>query len=187
MAMQGHRADRGFTLLEVMATVAIIAILVVVVVPYFFGESRKAKGKTEVTALFGELSTKQEQFKVDYGVYFPFLGGPTVACPAITNGSPQDVTACAQTGAWTDPTHPLRVITPQSTVLCTYQITSGPSTTAPTPPAGFNMVANNPAIVPAGAWYFIAATCDLDAQGGVNTQYFTSSLDATIQIQNEGK
>ena len=189
MAMQGHRAERGFTLLEMMAVVAIIAILAAVVIPYFFGETRKAKGKTEVTAMFGELSTKQEQFKVDWGLYFPFAGGPTTACPATTTGQAQDVTVCPTT-AWNDagsPPKPLRVLAPQSTVLCSYTLTSGPSTTAPAPPAGFNMVLNQPAITPAGAWYFIVATCDLDGQGGLNTMYFTSSMDATLQIQNEGK
>jgi prepilin-type N-terminal cleavage/methylation domain-containing protein len=179
-----RRHERGFTLLELMAAVVILSILAAVVIPYFFKESRKAKGKTEVTSMFGELSAKQEQFKVDNAQYFPFGGGATAACPTPPAGQAVDVTACAAAGGTWAPTGvpALRVVTPQNNVWCSYTITSGLSGTTPTPPAGFTV----PPGTPIASWYFLVATCDLDASGPPNTTYFTSSFDATLQVQNEG-
>jgi prepilin-type N-terminal cleavage/methylation domain-containing protein len=177
--------EYGFTLIEVMAAVVIIAILAAVVIPFFFKESRKARAKTEVTAMFGELTTKQEQFKVDQSQYFPVPAGSAAACPSTTTGYAQDITACAGSGgAWAPSGLPsLRVVTPQNTALCSYAIQSGLAGTMPSPPAGFTV----PATTPIASWSFVVATCDMDARGPPNSTYFTSSFDATVQVgSNEG-
>ncbi len=166
--------ERGFTLIEMMITVAVIAILAVVVYPMFWGESRKAKAKTEVSSFFAELSQKEEAYKTDNGAYLT-----TAACPASApTTSQQAVTGCA---SWTT----LRVAPPTPSAYCQYTVTAGIAGTPPGPPAGFTM----PACAPncAVSWYWILATCEMDGNTAVHSTYFTNSTDSTIQVQNEGK
>jgi prepilin-type N-terminal cleavage/methylation domain-containing protein len=187
MGTPERRDERGFTLLELMSVAAIIAILAAIAVPWFFNESRKGKGKTEVTAMFGELSTKEEQYKVDNNQYFPGAGGgTTLACPATSTGALQDVTACAQPGnAWDT----LRVTPPQSNVYCSYVITSGLGGSTPSPPVGFTMCSNGSAActTPIASWYFITANCTMNVTAAVHSSYFMSSMDSSLQVQNEGQ
>ena len=77
------RNQRGFTILELMVVVAIIAILATVAVPAWFRDSSKAKAKSEVSAMFAELSTKEEQFMIDQSTYYPWPANTTAACPAV--------------------------------------------------------------------------------------------------------
>src|SRR5688572_26977003 len=78
-----RRPERGFTLIEMMIVVVIIAILAALVIPSFLSESQRTKGKSEVAAFFGELATRQEQYKVDNGTYRAITQCPASA-PAET-------------------------------------------------------------------------------------------------------
>jgi prepilin-type N-terminal cleavage/methylation domain-containing protein len=166
------RDGRGFTLIEVMITVAIIGILAIVVVPYFFGESRKAKAKTEVTPWFAEFSSKEEQFKIDNGAYVN-----VAACPGFpTANQPATIAPCQLLGPWVS----LRIQPPTQTAYCSYQVQTGVGG-APGQPAGFTMASTT------GSWYWILATCNMDGSSVLDSTYFTSSVDSAIQVQNEGK
>lgn len=166
------RTQRGFTLIELMIVVGIIAILAAVVVPGWFRESSKAKHGTEVTGMFSELTVKLEQWKMETGSY-PLTAGP---CPAAPSSSGADFAATCG-GVWTS----LRVAPPNAKVYCSYELTGGPSTAVPSPPAGFTMTP------PSTAWWFIVAECDMDNSGGLNATFFQSSMDTKIQKLNEGK
>src|SRR5262249_46651230 len=109
-------AEGGFTLLELMITVAVIAILAAVVIPSWMGDSRKTKGDSEINAMFAELANKEEQYKIDNGVY---LGAAT--CPSAPSRAGVNFnTVCVTTGsAWAT----LRVNAPESTIRCTYVLT----------------------------------------------------------------
>jgi prepilin-type N-terminal cleavage/methylation domain-containing protein len=176
----GRSQEHGFTLLEIMATVAIIAILTVVVVPQFFGQARKSKASAEVGYVFGELGVREDQYKLEKGSY---LGA--TACPAtlpgptgVTIASLQATGGCyaPTTSAWDQ----LRVRIGEAKISCQYTITvgSGTGTSAPT---GFTWAS------PSTAWYYVLATCDTDGNATTNSQYFLASTDTTIQKTNEGQ
>jgi type IV pilus assembly protein PilA len=172
-----NRREGGFTLIEIMIVVAIIGVLAIVVVPGFFRESSKAKHKTEVTAMFAELTVKLEQYKMESstGQYLA-----AAACPSTgPNKTGYDfVTTCATTGSgWAN----LRVAPPNNKMFCSYAVSVGNSATTPSPPSGFTMTS------PATAWWFAVATCDMDASGGTNATFFVNSIDTKIQSQNVGK
>ncbi|MBA3451583.1 MAG: prepilin-type N-terminal cleavage/methylation domain-containing protein [Deltaproteobacteria bacterium] len=167
------RDERGFTLIEIMVVVVVIGILAAVVVPQFMSESRKVKGSSEVNAMFAEISTKQEIFKSENGSYRVMA-----ACPSTPSAQAQSIATCEATADWTA----LRIHAPEQSLRCSYAVVTGAAGVAPTPPSGFSLQTN-----PANGWYYALATCDLDGQTGTNSTYLTSSLDSSIQVQNEGK
>ena len=156
-----------------MIVVVVIGILAAVAVPFFLSESRKTRSDAEIMSMFAELSTKQEQYKLDNGIY---LAVP--ACPATPSAQLQDITSCKSSASWTA----LRIQSPQSTLRCSYAVTVGAAGVNPTPPTGFTLPTN-----PANGWYFILATCDMDGTSSVNGQFLQSSLDSTVQKLNAGR
>lgn len=172
--MRSRTLSSGFTLLEIMIVVALIGVLAALVVPSWTRESRKTRGDSEINAMFAELGTKLEQYKIDAGAY---LTAPT--CPTATSSAGIDFnTTCVTTGsAWAS----LRVNAPESKIRCTYSVTAGAAGTTLTPPTGFTVPSQ-----PAGEWYYIVGTCDLDGSAGTNSTFFQSSTDTIIQKLNHG-
>lgn len=75
--MQIHRSDsRGFTLIEVMITVAIIAILASVALPAYTDYITRGK-IPEATANLSDIRVKMEQFFLDNRRYVTVAGGST--------------------------------------------------------------------------------------------------------------
>lgn len=171
--MTRRSREAGFTLLELMVVVVMIGILAAIAIPNFFSQSSKAKANSEVGTMFDELATREDQYAQENGEYLS-----TAACPATPTPNGTDATSCIVTGgAW----KPLHARLPENDLRCSYVITAGTSTGTPSPPAPFTMVA------PAGNWYYIVATCDMDGKSAVNSTYFVSSVDRNIQANNDGK
>jgi len=170
--MACRAAERGFTLLEVMITMAIIAILAAIVIPTFTSESLRAKANIEVPSFFTEMSSRQEQFKIDNGAY-----ASTAECPTgAPNGQERSVLGCIGAG---QPWQPLNMLLPKNDAYCTYESVAG-SGTGTNNPLGFNFTS------PPMRWYYLVARCDMDNDGTVAT-YFQASNDSTIQKLNEGE
>jgi prepilin-type N-terminal cleavage/methylation domain-containing protein len=161
--------EGGFTVIELMVTVAIIAVLAAIVVPSFTRESRKSKTTSEVAAMFGELSVREDQYKLENGDYLA-----AAACPSTTVSTGQDATGCVG-GLWNG----LRVRLPQQKLICSYEIVTGTGT-GTNNPAGFSFTS------PAGDWFYLLATCDGDGNTAQNATYFMASTSSSIEKRHEG-
>ena len=166
----GH--PRGFTLLELMAVVAIVAILAAVVIPSWIRDSNKSKSRQEVAAMFAELAQKEEAYHGDFNTYLN-----ASQCPASPSQQPVDFSSCLTGNLAT-----LRVAPPEMKLACTYQIVTGAAGANPNPTLIGSLAVTNPAT----SWYILYAQCKESAVSSANAQYMMSNLDTTIQSLNEG-
>lgn len=65
--MNGGRA-RGFTLIELMVVVAVVAILAAIAIPNFLEQSRKGR-RAEAMSIVGEIQLRQERWRAENAAY----------------------------------------------------------------------------------------------------------------------
>lgn len=179
-------AERGFTLIELMIVVAVIAVLAAVVVPTFLKSANKTKGKTEVTAMFAELAQKEEAYKSESPTNSYLASGAKCHASGPQKAGYNFQTTCVTSGStW----ETLRINAPESKMYCAYQIFAGAKTDTLTPPTGFKNsrgVLNTAEPSLSSGWWYLVADCDEDSHGGTNAKYYMSSLDLTLQVTNSG-
>ena len=168
-----RRAQRGFTIVELGIVVAILGVLAALVIPNWASTARNKKYDPEISAMFTEISTREEQFKseIGNGAY-----KTETECPAapIPNGGDFNANCVNTDPNW----QALRVVPTDSAVRCTYTVTTGLPSTAPSPPAPCLMpVANSLA----GSWYYVIATCDMDGNGAPYSTFCMGSWNTTVQ------
>jgi prepilin-type N-terminal cleavage/methylation domain-containing protein len=168
--VQHRETQRGFTIIELMIVVAIIAVLAAVVIPSFMKESRRAGAKSEVHPMFAELGTREDQYKTENNAYLA-----AAACPPSANSQGTDMTAaaCATGTDWTA----LRIQSPESKLKCSYTVSVGAAGVVPNTDALWPTWITATPPTPATGWYFIVATCPSNG-------YFTASWDSKIRSQD---
>jgi prepilin-type N-terminal cleavage/methylation domain-containing protein len=177
--MNHSNSQRGFTLIEIMIVVAIVAILAVIVVPSFTRDANTVKVDTEVSAMLAELATKQERYKNENNAYL-VVG----QCPTPPSSTLKSVTPCLTAGTLPGDPWIALGIAPEQTLRCSYQIYRGDSATAPTAPVGATVTIATTYV--ATSWYMIHARCDID-NDGVLSHYVSSSFDGKVQFTNRGE
>jgi prepilin-type N-terminal cleavage/methylation domain-containing protein len=176
--MRRARHQSGFTLIEMLVVIALIAILATIALPSFFRTGRKARGMAEVQPMFSDLRQRIEAFHQENGLYPATIGeGPThPATPTETKQTLYPLPA-----AWV--ALKIRPSGPDE-VNCGYTWVSG------LPDDGTNIGAQGAAFgftAPAVNWYYLLAHCDMDGDPGVDAYYFTRSDDTALVRQNEGR
>jgi len=167
----------GFTLIEVMLVVALIAILAAIALPTFFSTSRKVRADAEVQPMFSDLRTRMDEYAQENGVYPPSIGEGTT-WPTTPTSSAQAINPLP--AAWTA----VKVrISGASQVYCGYTWVTGLANDGSAIGAkgtlfGFTAPSTN--------WYYLLAHCDLDGDSATDGYYFSSSVDPTVQKRNEG-
>jgi prepilin-type N-terminal cleavage/methylation domain-containing protein len=170
------RRDGGFTLIELMVVVAIVAVLATIAIPSFFGESSKAKAESEVASVFAELGVRQQQYHTENGVYLSTSAAETTMWPTTPNRKGQTIQPLPAT--WLA----LKVLPPDQTVYCSYVAIAGVAGgTAGTVATSFGFV------VPNANWYYLIARCNMDGNSATDGYFFTSSVDTTIRKRNTSK
>jgi len=74
--LQMMKRINGFTLVELMVTVAIVGILGAVVYPSYLGQLQKSR-RSDAKVLLSELMNRQDVFKSNYGVYTTVIVAPS--------------------------------------------------------------------------------------------------------------
>ena len=79
-----RKKDKGFSLVELMIVVAIIAILAAIAIPAFMRFAMKSK-TSEATGNLSAIRTAEESYKAENDVYYNCLQSPA----ALTGSTPQ--------------------------------------------------------------------------------------------------
>ena len=173
-----RNSQAGFTLLELLVTCAIIGTLAAIAVPVFAGETRRAKGDSEVGAFFTELRIREEQFQNENGTYLSTGSSESVTFPTSPSPSPQPI--ASQPATWTQ----LKVRMPESTARCAYVVITGTPTSGS---VGTVAAASFGFVRPTTRnWYYVLAHCDLDGDSSKDAYYFVSSDDPKVKSLNPG-
>lgn len=175
--MRSQPAQRGFTLIEIMMVVALIAVLAAIAIPNFVGQSNKAKADAEVTAIFAELRMSEERHRAERGSYLATTANELTLYPAAPSSSERAI-AAGMPAEWVSLKY-----RGNERGRCSYGVFVGPGGggTVGAKGAEFGFT------IPTTDWYYILARCDMDNSSVVDSYYFTDNNNATIRKQNAGK
>ena len=105
---------KGFTLIELIITIAIIGILAAIAIPAYIGQQKRA-ARTEAYSNLQNLRLLEEQFMAENGRY-------TVSLGDAAKDKPGNVAIIQAGGSPADPTNALRGFRPGSDVAFSYYI-----------------------------------------------------------------
>lgn len=93
--------NRGFTLIEIMISVAIVGILASIAIPNFIQYQLQVK-TAEARTLVGNIITTQESFMAEFGNYANVTAGAPVGSPTLTKRA-WNALSCADSCSRTNP------------------------------------------------------------------------------------
>ena len=180
-----RRREAGFTLVELLVTVAVISILAAIAIPSFFGETRKMRATAEVTPMFNDLRIRMEQYLQERGVYPDTL----TESGLYPTDSPDARLHALQPLPDTWKALNIR-ISGSDEVRCGYTWVS--SRTGGAGPNAGNVGPKAQAtpfsfVPPDNDWYYLLAKCRMDPSHTGYSWYFTSSVNSKIFSDNEGQ
>lgn len=167
----------GFTLMEMMITIAIIGVLVAVAIPMWTSTTSKAKAESEVAPMFNDLRNRMDAYLRERLMYPPGTGEGALWPTPPTAGA--------------KPLAPLPLEwqairfkhTGSGSVRCSYGwVTTG----EPVGPIATSFAFVQPAS-PGRGWYYIVAHCNMDGDPAVDGFFMTTSDDPTIQKRDPGR
>ena len=94
--MQPNQQQRGFTLIELMVVVAIVAILAAIAIPSFQGQILKSR-RTEAITSLQDIQLKLERWRVDHASYADPGGATSYPATPPTGHYEFQITAAAAT------------------------------------------------------------------------------------------
>lgn len=143
----------GFTLVELMVVVTIIAVLSVVAIPTFSAYVKRARA-SEATTFLGEIRQRQESYRAEFGRYCAVSG--TNSWSYTPNAVPgEDAVTFPITDEWRQ----LGAV-PDGFIYFQYGTIAGPPNT--TPPGGLGYDGSD-------FWFVAQARGDLDGDGTLVT------------------
>lgn len=170
--------EGGFTLIELMIVVAIVAILAALAVTFFGKTQTKVKFQTELRAMMSEFKLKEGQAQLENGTFIATGANEGDTWPA----SPAGASAAKQVlnpfpATWDQ----LRFNSEVSAVHCAYVVITGL--------AGDNtnigpIAASMGFTVPQTDWFYVLAECDADDSGVVNSFYLEASTHDNRAVLN---
>jgi len=171
-----RNSQAGFTLNELLISVAVIGGLGAIAVPVFAKDTRNAKGDAEVNAFFAELRVREEQFHFENGVYLSTGLSESDSFPASPSKDAKPLGATPAT--WTA----LKISPPESNARCAYVVVTGTATGGIVGPIAQSMGF----VPPARNWFYVLAHCDLDGSSAKDSYYLISSDDPKVRKLNPG-
>lgn len=170
----------GFTLIELMVAVAVVAILAAIALPSFFSETRKTKAFSEVQPVFNDLRVRLEQYLQEHGDYPNSLGEANLHPSGTLSPTRRPI----------NPMPPEWIaakirISGNDEVYCGYTWVTGPAdggAIGPIASGRFNFT-----VLPSIAWYYLLAKCEMDGNAATFSYYFASSVDGEIKKVDEGQ
>ncbi|MFK7998080.1 MAG: type IV pilin protein [Polyangiales bacterium] len=145
------RSRHGFSLIELMITVAIIGVLAAIAVPSFQGYLQRSR-TTEATTFLADIRQKQETYRAEFGAYCA-VDGQAIGTytPTALPGPGQVQTWPVNDGNWTQ-----LGARPDGTIRFQYATIAGVPGQAP--PGTSNLPSTD-------FWFVAAARGDLDNDG----------------------
>jgi prepilin-type N-terminal cleavage/methylation domain-containing protein len=167
--------ERGFTLIEMMIVVVMIAVLAAIAVPLFTSDANSSKGESEALAMCGAMSIAEEQYKLEHSAYLSTGTSESNTWPVSPSSQPQALTPYP--ALWTS----LGVHSQLSSARCAYVVIAGPAGGGSPGSVATSFGFSVPAATP---WYYCLARCDNDHNAAVDAYFFQSSTDPSQKELN---